>query len=345
MFAGEKQAAAYGATSEPVVDHLGAPELGMDGEPTILKSTARKRMNLMPIVASWIVPCALFCAMYWLLTCESRWRHPNWGIHVALWGLLLVFVVGAVLGALFSNINIGNLGVVILRGGTSQDLLVSRRRQEPTWSIFLFLALLLAWLLAIILGQVTFGVLSQYYEAAAMSHYSDVQTTATSGAQFMDAGSVTFAAGAKLDLSKAMGFKNGHVYCVAPITTQGENQTLLPASQDWWAVGVDCCDPDGTEFVCDGASDPHYNGGLRLMDNNKLYYYMLALKEAKVAYDIATVQPLFFHWAEDPLDIIDGYKLTGDSQFILWVCIYCIFQAVLVLITAIAFDQLLRPTL
>ena len=66
------------------------------------------------------------------------------------------------------------------------------------------------------------------------------------GQQLLDAGIVQFAPGSQLDVKKSMGFKNGELYCVAPIVFG----TASPVSYDFWAVGKDCCSGSQADFSC-----------------------------------------------------------------------------------------------
>lgn len=66
------------------------------------------------------------------------------------------------------------------------------------------------------------------------------------GQQLLDAGIVQFAPGSQLDVKKSMGFKNGNLFCVAPIVFG----TASPVSYDFWAVGKDCCSGSQADFSC-----------------------------------------------------------------------------------------------
>merc|ERR1711957_939043 len=70
-----------------------------------------------------------------------------------------------------------------------------------------------------------------------LSGYHSVDPAVMRGQQLMDAGSVGFVKGAVLDVDKAMGFRNGIMYCVAPVASG--NSPL--AQYDFWLVGKDCC--------------------------------------------------------------------------------------------------------
>merc|ERR1719247_1828866 len=53
---------------------------------------------------------------------------------------------------------------------------------------------------------------------------------------FTDAGVIMFSSNAKVDLTKAVGYRSGTMYCVAPILG-----TQPAKAVEYWAVGTDCC--------------------------------------------------------------------------------------------------------
>lgn len=81
-------------------------------------------------------------------------------------------------------------------------------------------------------------------------------------------------------------------------------------SVDFWAVGVDCCKPSGADFKCGPVSGAHTyaRAGLRMIRDDIRPFYVMAVQEwAAARSGILVTHPLFFHWVEDPVAIIDGY--------------------------------------
>jgi len=60
-----------------------------------------------------------------------------------------------------------------------------------------------------------------------------------------------------VDISRSVGFKDTHLYCVAPILSPDTAGADFPRV-NYWAVGMDCCSKSGT-FSCDSSRD--YSAG------------------------------------------------------------------------------------
>merc|ERR1719201_613928 len=65
------------------------------------------------------------------------------------------------------------------------------------------------------------SLLRPYYDINQLNTYPNVDPLAYSGTQVMDAGKINFAPGSQIQLKYSQGFKNGDVYCVAPIGKGG----------------------------------------------------------------------------------------------------------------------------
>merc|ERR1719440_1583201 len=77
--------------------------------------------------------------------------------------------------------------------------------------------------------------LKTYYFFGSLKSYSNIDPSAVTGQQIMDAGRVQFTADTKLLIDMGMSFTIWDTYCVAPIGTSqtGSGQSL--ASYDMWA--------------------------------------------------------------------------------------------------------------
>jgi len=75
-----------------------------------------------------------------------------------------------------------------------------------------------------------------------------------------DAGKIVFASTARVDTTRALGYKMGSVYCVAPILDESDP---LENHVEYWAAGIDCCNTRG-DFACDDSWDPKARSGLVL---------------------------------------------------------------------------------
>eukprot|EP00971_Amphidinium_carterae_P319764 6355726-Amphidinium_carterae.1 len=132
-------------------------------------------------------------------------------------------------------------------------------RTPKTWSSFIAVSCLVGWALGLAVGDFIYGVHTRRgYEMQTLNTYPNVDPSEKSGQEVMDAGRIIFQVGTRLDLKRSMGFKNGQVYCVAPIVTPGKE----PFSYDFWAVGTDCCSGLVSDFHCGEDSNPKASAGV-----------------------------------------------------------------------------------
>ncbi|CAK0811742.1 unnamed protein product, partial [Prorocentrum cordatum] len=161
---------------------------------------------------------------------------------------------------------------------------------------------------------------------SSLNSYKGVDPSRVDGQRLLDAGTVEFAAGTRLDLSKSMGFKNSVMYCVAPIVL-GD---FPPAVYDFWAVGTDCCSEHSADFACGEYDNPDARSGLRLTSTSQKEYYALAVEQAEATYGVKASNPVFMTWMQDP-DLEVGQYWTDATRFFALVAIlYGLFQAALV---------------
>merc|ERR1719433_257244 len=159
----------------------------------------------------------------------------------------------------------------------------------------------------------------------------------------MDAGTVIFAPGTRLDLKQSMGFKNERTYCVAPITMSNGTMTevnQLLATYDFWAVGMDCCSGNTADFHCGQFANINARGGLRLMRDGQRPYYRLAVQQAEAAYGIKAAHPLFFTWMQDPMEEVNKFQNAGIQSFLLSIMSMAGMQLFLVLLSTVVFARL-----
>merc|ERR1719453_143098 len=77
-----------------------------------------------------------------------------------------------------------------------------------------------------------------------------------------DAGKIVFTDATRVDTTRAAGYKDGSMYCVAPI----EDDVPIGKVQ-YWAAGTDCC-LGRADFNCDDAWDPKARSGVVILDSN-----------------------------------------------------------------------------
>lgn len=282
--------AGYGATYAPSSsnydEYKDAPHWpgGLKGEAPVFVRD-RRRMNLVSMIWSVILPWALFAAVLYAMSSELRFQQPAVAFSIVV--LCALATVGLLAAAFDSQRK--------KRDGGSQ--------LGPNWLMFLFLTALVGFVLALIGGELSYRFyLLPYLNVQNLATYAMVNTALTRGEQVMDSGLITFAANTNLNIPLSMGYKSDSVYCVAPISTGSANLT----SYDFWAVGKDCCAGGAANFHCHKYSGTPEGlgraGALRLFRDEERPYYRLAVQQAEATHGIKSSFPIFFTWERDPLD-------------------------------------------
>lgn len=151
--------------------------------------------------------------------------------------------------------------------------------------------------------------------------YINIDPNTDKGGSYRDAGEVYFKEGSRVDITRALAVKSKDVYCVAPIvrnpaTPQGGGPIPPPDSGtvDWWAVGINCCKPDGEAFSCGLALTAR--AGLRLLRDDVRHLYALGVDEWSSKFESPVKHPLFFEWVTDPLADVSALRLGGWSDLL-----------------------------
>mmetsp|Transcript_16110 Transcript_16110/g.35517 ORF Transcript_16110/g.35517 Transcript_16110/m.35517 type:complete len:292 (+) Transcript_16110:104-979(+) len=257
---------------------------------TMFTPGKRKRMNLVAILLNVFVPWVVFCVLFALVSFSFHYQHPTW-----TW----VFVV------------LGYVGVLAMAMFTWRT---KQRNGDPMWFGFAVLALFVAVTLAALLGDMNFWYNMQpFYDIENLNTYPNVDPSVDRGQQRMDAGRVYFAQDSRVDVSRAMGFKNLDIYCVAPII-KGSSK---PDTYDFWAVGINCCSGTSPDFRCGQYANPRARSGLRLMRDDQRPFFRLAVQQAEAAFKITAAHPLFFYWMQDPVAEMNAYRDEGFKYYLL----------------------------
>lgn len=164
-------------------------------------------------------------------------------------------------------------------------------------------------------GFVAYIVFYSKYWASHDSHaYANVLPS-EAAAGYADAGKLIFADVARIDVSRAMGYKDGTVYCVAPVMDESDTDKI-----QFWAVGQDCCGPRGS-FSCDDAWDQNAHAGVVLSQRSWQPQYALAVKQAEAAYGVKSAsEPVYVSWVVDPERVELNYWRLGNGVLV-GVCI------------------------
>jgi hypothetical protein len=297
MYAGQA-GGAYGAMAKPSA---------------VFAQGKRRRMNLVAICFNIFMPWFVFSAIYAVLSFSFHYQHPS-----AAW-----CVVGA--------------GVVAIFISFAMWYRAKRKDKELTWYMFSTLSLILAVILAAVLGDMNFWYNMQpFYDIENLNTYPNINPSAEKGQQLMDAGRVYFANDARLDDKYAMGFKNLDLYCVAPIVV---GDAAL-ASYDFWAVGLNCCSGVASDFRCGEFNNPHARSGLRLMRDDQRPFFRLAVQQAEAAYNIKATHPLFFYWMQDPVAEMNSYRDDGFKYYLLGIFTHFAFNLFCVVVAVVSFSKI-----
>lgn len=188
---------------------------------------------------------------------------------------------------------------------------------DPKPMAFLTITSLLAWIVGFATGNSNYNsFMRPFYDINDLNVYPSVDAGKYQGNQFMDAGMIQFKHGSALQLDKSVGFKNGDVYCVAPIVAdRSGNQS----THDFWAVGVNCCSAHMSNFACGEYTNPNARWGLRLMDESKREMFRLAVLEASAAFNLKAEHPVFLYWLSDPTAEVNAYQDDGFKFFMMFV--------------------------
>eukprot|EP00927_Polykrikos_kofoidii_P010906 TRINITY_DN14602_c0_g1_i1.p1 TRINITY_DN14602_c0_g1~~TRINITY_DN14602_c0_g1_i1.p1 ORF type:complete len:505 (-),score=62.26 TRINITY_DN14602_c0_g1_i1:90-1472(-) len=110
--------------------------------------------------------------------------------------------------------------------------------------------------------------------------------------------------GTMVDHARSVGFKQEHMYCVAPILD------LASASEDtmrinYWAVGINCCELSGS-FTCDDAREQDASYGVVMIDYGfpcpgcNEEQLRGAIKKAETIHGVVSAKDaLFVRWVKD----------------------------------------------
>jgi len=156
--------------------------------------------------------------------------------------------------------------------------------------------------------------------AAEGKHFVGVGASSDAG-QFRDAGTVEFAPKTLIDTSRAVGYKSGSIYCIAPIVSEATPSATI----QFWAVGMDCCAARGT-FKCASQTEPLYGVVVQEIPvsfwevdkwlHNDYTHFQRAAEMAKAEPDVSSnLNPVFVRLA-DPPGTYTTYDFACDSKWL-----------------------------
>jgi len=207
------------------------------------------------------------------------------------------------------------------------------RGGSASYYTYLGMLCLLACTLATVLGLYNYHeFMFSFFAYDEFREYGNVLPSEPAASK-ADAGKIIFSSDARVDTTKAVGYVQNDVYCVAPILDDTQSTTI-----QFWAAGVNCCGKRA-DFSCDSSWDSRARSGVVVLDNDSWMpshhdTYMKAVEVAEAAFDlISAKEPIFVRWVLDPQAIQDDFWRKGAGFFVVGVGVYlvlnCIFATVL----------------
>lgn len=127
-----------------------------------------------------------------------------------------------------------------------------------------------------------------------------------------DAAFFNFAKNASVDATRAAGFRNGDIYCAAPIL-DADVALGDVVRVDYWAIGINCCDDFGS-FTCDAARTNYggsgvvmKGGGMPCFDCHTDKFRMAAAKASGVNNMVPAPGALYVRYVADSGSIVGVY--------------------------------------
>lgn len=220
------------------------------------------------------------------------------------------------------------VGALFVTSGLCIVVLNARDKGGGSW--YLFLGLLC--MFAVIWGSAAglynyYEHMFQYFSYDESRAYTNVLPSEPA-AGHADAGKIVFATAAKIDTTRAVGYKEASVYCVAPILDESQTDRV-----QYWAAGIDCC-PSRGDFACDDAWNPKARSGVVVLEpggplasNHEMY--MKAVRTAVQAYSLQSVeQPLLVRWVMDPQLVQNGFYSANVGFIVASVFIYLLLSII-----------------
>lgn len=252
-----------------------------------------ERLPATTVLASLVIPTLIFVVVAYAQGTHFASTSP--ALATVLFVLCLVMTV------------LVNMAWVIHYGKT-------KTIRGMFWKLFLGGTTLIAFFMSTTFAAVNFkGNVVPFENLQKLSVRHGIDPVLTSGTEVMDAGQFTFTRESFVNTTLGIGFRNGDVYCVAPITVGS-----APSPYSFWAVGLNCCNAGASTFQCGDVSKASAHGGIRLMLEEQRAFYKLAVEEAEAQYNLkSAVLPVFLYWVEDPEAEMESYLDNASNMFLL----------------------------
>jgi len=294
--------------------------------PFMFMRPRRRRLNVLSIVQVMALPFVLFAMTMYLF---GFWVHNNaaewcWFFVVFCMLLSMVFLYKAFKVYRQWRFDRWNVPWYLLN-------------DDDTWFLYLGTTVFISCILGLVVGQAIYGSYTQSYYTLSLLHKYDSVDPISAGKAYLDAGAVNFAEKSYVDVTHAVGYKDGVVYCVAPIKLGTESV----ANFDFWAVGTDCCTGFPGNFNCfEDRSDTSAHGGLRIVDDSEIPFYKLAVMQADGEFKenaeflkdgrLNSPNPIFFTWMKDPTKKVLSMWRDAVWTYLTSLAVFLFFEVAIV---------------
>jgi len=321
---------------QPSQHHLGSHELGTEvkeaksdfemnrgknyQETDFLLGRKRRVVNWIPLLLAVFLPWFLFLTVYRAVFSRLHYNKPAISLLIVGLAFLLCIYVTMTARSVAKK--------------ASDSHAHHHDQLYASGSVFYWkyaaVAFWVATSTAWLIGDLNFWFYMQpYYDVEHLAAYVNVnpsehkfpngEVVPARGKRYLDAGIVYFQDDVVVDQKKAMSFRNGDLYCVAPLVSKACEKNC---GYDFWAIGLNCCSDSASDFRCGEFSNPHAKSGLRLMRDDQRPMYRLAVLAAEGVHKITSTHPLFFYFMEDPKSEAKSYQERGYSMFLTWMFIF-----------------------
>jgi len=173
--------------------------------------------------------------------------------------------------------------------------------------------------------------MDKYFAYQGQRAYDNVGPTEPA-LQHLDAGKIVFTTDAVVDVQNVYVSEAAKSYCVAPIVRE---DAAGKQSVQFWAAGLDCCQP-GSNFTCDDAADSTAHAGLVYLDGLSYPEYDMgkfrdaakATMDAKGLNGARPQDALFVKWVKDVDMAHQDYWYTAANFVVMGLCVFAIFATV-----------------
>merc|ERR1719331_1833277 len=279
----------------------------------------RRRMNGLAVMLNLFLPWILFWVTFAIWSFKFHFRYPQFLPHVAV---VLCALCLYPLWLLYDS---------------------HQRGQDPMWYGYTCIMFFGAIGFGMYLGNWNYESNMWYaFKYRSLENYPSIDVGKELAVNVLDAGRVYFSSTAVIDRSQSWHFKDGTLYCVAPIISSLGMQTK---TLDFWAVGTDCCSDTSSDFRCGEFTNMNARSGLRLLDESKLKMYRLAVEQTTQQFKIHSTNPLFFEWTQDPLEDVQKFQIAGWQSFQLAVVASLVVNVVIIMAATLRFAFMGRTPL